>query len=207
MRLPPLMALQPRRTAVSKDCLKIPALAAAAFAAAAVLASPALAQLEDENLLVVPPNGYEVGYQAHNSKQLMTELVPEGETVENWTEMVTVQIFRDLSDADPAEFRTHMRRQWFGTCDGATIENAADDTENGYPAATWMLTCPLNTQSGKPEYTMFKAIGGNDALYVVQKAFTWEPSEAEVAHWSDFLGDVTVCDSRLADRACPTADN
>ena len=61
-------------------------------ALALVIASPAFA-LENENLLVAMPPGYKVGYTKHTAKGVITEMVPAAETVENWTEMVTVQIF------------------------------------------------------------------------------------------------------------------
>lgn len=35
-----------------------------------------------------------MGYQKTQPRELMTEWVPVGETVEEWTEMVTVQTFR-----------------------------------------------------------------------------------------------------------------
>jgi len=49
----------------------------------------------------------------------------------------------------------------------------------------------------------FKAIEGNDSFYVVQKAFKFMPAKKQIARWVGFLRDVKVCDSRVADRACP----
>jgi hypothetical protein len=55
--------------------------------------------------------------------------------------------------------------------------------------------------------TWFKAVQGNDSFYVVQKAFKFEPSKEQITRWMDYLRKVSVCDSRIADRACPkTAD-
>ncbi len=59
---------------------------------------PAFA-LEAENLLVAMPPGYKVGYTNHTAKGVITEMVPAGETVETWTEMVTVQIFFGMHDS------------------------------------------------------------------------------------------------------------
>jgi hypothetical protein len=38
---------------------------------------------------------------------------------------------------------------------------------------------------------------------VVQKAFKFEPSKEQITEWARFLKGVTVCDTRLPDRACP----
>ncbi len=171
-----------------------------------VIALPAHAQMKDENLLVSVPAGYKIGYRAHNSKQLITEMVPKDETVEDWSEMVMVQIYRELKTVAPKDFRSHIRRQWNAACAGSSIADEGDKTVNRYPAATWMLVCPLNPKSGKPEVTMFKAIQGRDSLYVVQKAFKWTPRPDEKTSWGIYLEKITVCDTRLPDRACPVAN-
>ena len=74
---------------------------------------------------------------------------------------------------------------------------------NGYNTMTWRLSCPLNRQTGKPEMTWFKAISGRDSFYVVQKAFKFEPAPEKAAEWVAWLDKVSVCDTRLPDRACP----
>ena len=165
------------------------------------VATPALA-LENENLLVNLPAGYKVGHNARNQKQVITEMVPSGETVENWTEMVTVQIFLGLK-SQPAAFRANMEKLWAGACSGGTSTSVSEDKTNGYAAMLWRQSCPLNKQTGKPEMTWFKAVAGNDSFYVVQKAFKFEPTPEKLNEWIAFLNKVSVCDTRLKDRACP----
>jgi len=48
-----------------------------------------------------------------------------------------------------------------------------------------------------------KAIEGNDSFYLVQVAFRYEPTEADIIRWMNYLRDVQVCDSRLPGQACP----
>ncbi len=43
----------------------------------------AQAQLKDENLMVTMPEGYKVGFENKKNNQLMTEMVPSGETVKD----------------------------------------------------------------------------------------------------------------------------
>ena len=181
------------------------------FAAALVIAvlatlTPAHAQLVNENLLVAMPEGYKIGWQDRNAQRLMSEMVPAGETVENWTEMVTVQIFFGLK-SPPQLFRARMGALWAKACPNGTSLPVAEGPERGYPAEVWQQTCPSNPQTKKPEYTYFKAIQGNDSLYVVQKAFKYEPSRDEVVKWTRYLKSVSVCDSRIPERACPATKN
>ena len=53
------------------------------------------------------------------------------------------------------------------------------------------------------EISWFKAVQGNDSFYLVQKAFRFVPSKAQIARWVGYLKAVHVCDSRLPERACP----
>ena len=58
--------------------------------------------LQDENLLLAPPAGFEVGHhQDSRDGVTLIEWVPAGETVQNWSEMVTVLVFRKRPDLDP----------------------------------------------------------------------------------------------------------
>ena len=47
------------------------------------------------------PTGYKVDFQQRKGNMLMTEMVPVNESVNNWTEMVTVQIFYGLKNVTP----------------------------------------------------------------------------------------------------------
>ena len=111
---------------------------------AALSASAARADLENENLLVTAPPGYKVGFSDKKPNMLMTEFVPAKETVENWTEMVTVQVFFGLK-ATPQQFMDDMGERWRAACpDAEEAHTVADAPENGYPTLVWLLSCPKN---------------------------------------------------------------
>lgn len=160
------------------------------------------AGLEDENLLQTLPDGYRIGFQDRKAGAQITEMVPKTETVEDWTEMLTTQVFFGLKVA-PRQFKASMDEALQAGCPGAESVEGVQDQENGYPILVWLQVCPLNTSTGKPEYTWLKAIQGNDSFYVVQKAFKYAPSEQEVTRWVKYLRDIRVCDTRLPASACP----
>ena len=109
------------------------ALLQGALILAALSASAARADLENENLLVTAPPGYKVGFSDKKPDMLMTEFVPSKETVENWTEMVTVQVFFGLK-VTPQQFMDDMGERWRAACpDAEEAHTVADAPENGYP--------------------------------------------------------------------------
>jgi hypothetical protein len=177
-------------------------LGAGCITVAAVSAASA-APLEDENLLVAVPDGFVSGYQAAQGSMTMQEFVPRGQTVETWSRMVTVQVFHNLH-ASPDAFADNLRKGWLGACPGSQVSKIKAGAVNGYAYALWRFTCPLNPSVGKPENMFAKFISGNDSFYSVQYAYR-TPFTAKLAPPATaYLGGVSVCDSRLRDRPCPS---
>jgi hypothetical protein len=79
-----------------------------------------------------------------------------------------------------------------------------DGVENGYPFSFWLLTCPLNTRTGKPENTFAKFVSGNDAFYSIQYAYRSALTQENTLSTTAYLGGIQACDTRLPDRPCPT---
>ena len=148
------------------------------------------------------PDGYKVGFRDKNGSRLISEMVPTARASKNWTEMLTVQIFYDMKTT-PEQFKQQQQKLWADKCKGAQSNPVGQGNERGYPVAVWIQLCPLNTETGKPEFTILKAIGGSDSFYLVQKAFRFKPDKAQIQQWSRYLRDVYVCDTRVAGRQCP----
>jgi hypothetical protein len=159
--------------------------------------------LENENLLAGLPEGFKVDYQAEQNNQTITEMVPEDESVENWTTMVTVQVYLGEKNTTPEQAQDNLTQAWFNACQNSESYPVADGTENGYNFVLWMLYCPLNPSTQQSEYTYLKAIEGNDSFYLVQVAFRHEPSEDEITQWMNYMKEVQVCDSRIDGQTCP----
>lgn len=167
---------------------------------AEVKASPGL---ENENLLAELPTSFKVDYQAEQNNQTITEMVPAGESVEDWTTMVTVQVYLGEKNITPSQAQDNLTQTWFNACQNSETYPVADGAENGYSFVLWQLYCPLNPATQKVEYTYMKAIRGNDSFYLVQVAFRYEPTDEDITKWMKYLKEVQVCDSRIAEQACP----
>lgn len=175
----------------------------ALFVCGLAIAAGARAGLTGENLLQGVPVAYKIGFQERQGPILTTEMVPEKETVGEWMEMLTTQVFFGLKTVSPAQFQEESQKKWLGVCPEGKFSAVASGEEKGYPFAVWMLSCPYSKAPGRPEYTWFKALRGADSFYVVQKAFRFEPAHEQVVQWMQYLKAVALCDSRVAERACP----
>src|SRR5271170_5898128 len=85
--------------------------------------SATLAQwlIDAENLLFSPPQNFKVGFQSSHDTTLMTEFVPAAETVEDWTQMLTVQIYRGAT-VDAATFLQAVGKRYNDACAGTTAK-------------------------------------------------------------------------------------
>jgi hypothetical protein len=177
-----------------------------AFMLAGAHSAPGQPTLQAENLLIAQPSGFKVGNQASSGNSEISEWVPAGETVEDWTQMLTVQVFHH-STVDPATFLRGIGKRWADACPGSSAKGVFTGQVNHYVVSMLVLRCPKNPTSGKPETTAFRAIKGKDALYSVQRAFRSEPSDKDLDAVMHYLGNVSVCDTRTADHPCPSLDS
>lgn len=162
-------------------------------------------QLQGENLLQSTPSGYKLVSSGRNGNVLTDEMIPLQQQIEQWNEMLTTQIYiGGVNVEDPKGFYRRMHAAWQKACPSANGELIQAGTENGYPFAFWMEACPENPASGKPEYSWYKAIQGNDSFYLIQKSWRYTPSPEEIKRWTRYLGTVAVCDTRIPAQACRT---
>lgn len=158
-----------------------------------------------ERLVLPEMPGYQIANQSTANGIVLRELVKDNETVQNWTELVAVQVFPGgAAKNEPVAYATAMDNIWKGVCEGASSGAIlGQGAENGYATAFFAEDCPKNPKTGQPEHAMMKAIRGADNFYVVQKSWRTPPTKAQVALWSYRLGRVSVCDSRRQDAPCP----
>lgn len=182
----------------------LPKLTASALVSCGAAAALGQSLIDAENLLLSPPTDFKIGFHSdHNS---MTEWVPSAETVDDWTQMLTVQVFRGAT-VDAATFLQGVGKRYMDACPGTTAKGVYTGQVNGYVVSMLLLKCPQNPGTGKPETTAFRVIKGRDALYSVQRAWRSVPSDQELDDVMHTLAKVTVCDTRTPEHPCPSFDS
>ncbi|TAM96037.1 MAG: hypothetical protein EPN45_21795 [Rhizobiaceae bacterium] len=138
------------------------------------------------------PPGYKVACQTKTNTDTMLEMIPDGESLDRWTEMSTVQVMRNVNGYTLSGFYAGMREAWANMFPCGATEIVERGHERLQPTLYWSHACPLNENTGQPEYTWFKALirGGN--VVVVHEAFKFEPSADAVEFWLTFLRELRV---------------
>jgi hypothetical protein len=172
--------------------------------AALAAASLAGAQAPSEWLGQAPLPELVIGYHTAEARGMIVERIPPGETVEQWSRMVTVQRFAGVIARGGTldEWRGHFLDGLRTDCPGFRGGEATRLAVAGRPAIALRIDCPLNPATGRPETFLLLAIAGRADLHIAQIAFRHLPSAAETAWARTQLASVTLCTREAAAPVC-----
>ncbi len=160
----------------------------------------------EERLAAPALPGFVVGYEAGNAQQSIREEIPAGETVEDWTRMVTTQrVAGGATRISPVELIGNVVRGFFAACPGGRTSEPVSTVRAGHAAAQFRADCPLLAQTGKPETFILLAVSGTADLHIKQVAFRRVPTADDVRWGEDFLAGVTLCGAGERAAACASS--
>jgi hypothetical protein len=138
------------------------------------------------------PQGYKVASENKSDIGWHLELIPEGESLSQWTEMLTVQVLRNTGGWTLSGFQADVEKSWVAMFPGGSVQIIERGCEELQPTLIWSQACPLNKSTGKPENTWFKVLISGGNLVIIQKAFKFDPPPEAVAFWIAFLKEARV---------------
>lgn len=168
-----------------------------------------------EQLYLTPPKDWTVAFHnrlGNTGHQVdFTELVPAGQTVQDWKEMVVVQMLMSKPSHTPQEILEEQLPQVQQSCEAVEAGPIQASTENGYDSALRVVSCSRNKRWGKGEINVYRVIRGRDRTYVLSRSWRGEafakdrsPVPPDVlSSWSAYLLQAVLCDSRDAEHPCP----
>ena len=131
------------------------------------------------------------GHAATSSNPIVIEYVLPGETVQNWSELITVQIVSNVSlEIDAKRFVSEVEKQHKSRKQGCeTVAHSilsSDETSVLYEQS--LVNCaPLRN-----EYSIRKVIRGPRAISEVSYAKTSELTDAEKKVWEGIIGKTAL---------------
>jgi hypothetical protein len=125
---------------------------------------------------IVPPYPGETPWKPHIVARPPGEMVwvewwPENQPENDVKDILTEQIIFAAKNVKPIAFVTSMFARINQRCTGVSVNGPKEQTENGYPVAYGQVYCVGQKGAGQDVDIFVKVIGGNDALYVVQREF------------------------------------
>ncbi len=133
--------------------------------------------------------GFIVAYRAGGQSGEIVEQVPKGESVQNWTRMITLQRFTaGASRMSAAQILDRMAAGLQASCPGGRISGRRQSGG----LAQMRADCPNNPATGKPETFFAKALPGKSDMHMVQVAFRRVPTAADVRWAESYLAQVSL---------------
>ena len=118
----------------------------------------------------------------------------------NNIEKVALSVLKH-STVTPKEFKAYDENLGKTNCVAFDLNVISDAATNGYNSILWKTACTHKDNSIST--TLYKAVKGNDAFYMVKKIWLSVPSEESFSTWSNYLGNISVCDTRVSEHPCP----
>lgn len=157
------------------------------------------------------PQGWSLGFQESTEIGHHLEWVPAGQPPKDWRDMIAYQLFPKLVGLSPDQFLAKMADHYADSCEQVLATDVEGTPSNGFPGALRVLACTKNKVTGLGEVTLFRAVMGEQAFYVVQRAWRTDPFPPEsIPVTGDQLDDGrklieygVACRSQTTKRPCP----
>ena len=88
-------------------------------------------ELQGENLLFSPPDGYQIGYHSNNKDIYIQEWIPDGQNIKDWSEMVTIQVLFSYPIGDLDNFVNNFIEMIVDICEDGRGLTITDGDEYG----------------------------------------------------------------------------
>jgi len=165
-----------------------------------------------ETLRFEPPAGWIEVFRDDQPSMRIVHLAPPGQTRDAWQDIVTVQVLKTATPPTLETLHARAEERYGAACkdmQGGALQRGAT---NGMETGFWTLGCGLNSRSGKGEMAFFKAIRGQEGVYLVQRAWRLDPFDPAAGPAIDpdaqraaieMLKGVIVCIPGDANHPCP----
>lgn len=150
------------------------------------------AQAETTELISLPfgidNKKWEIGWQEQKPELFMYEFVPNGQSVENWKEIITVQFYPALKKLSAADFLNTFLSDLQKSEPGVNIKIISASNDNA--VAQWNLA---NSKTNNDQYELDRVIKGKKGLHMIHyavKTTDWDESERD--KWIKFINQAKV---------------
>ncbi|MEH6629386.1 MAG: hypothetical protein V7776_01085 [Halopseudomonas aestusnigri] len=117
------------------------------------------------------PDGWQALPRATKAQQTSAEWLPQGQTVENWTDMITVQVFPGWAEGDVSVFLDELADIYKQNCEVSGATPPLKDKVNGFLTGFRLINCTRDLTRNSGEVSLFRALIGKNAAYLIQRVF------------------------------------
>ena len=207
---------------MSRPALSIAAAALALLAATAP--ARALEPLGERGLAVVNGGGgeffvtpvpidWQVAHSQMDGRVLNMAWLPEGQSVGDWQDKVTLMVFPGETEIAGRELLAQLTRRYRRDCAELQTTDTQVQQKQGHTVAFRFVGCTKHRATDQGELALFRAVEGDGSLYLVQRAWRTPPYGGDSLPFQRELlgktrlwlqgGRICKADSVDPERACP----
>ncbi|MFD2204928.1 hypothetical protein [Kiloniella antarctica] len=124
-----------------------------------------------EFFMAAIPDGWQALPRVTEVQQTSAEWLPMGQTVENWTDMITVQVFPGWAEGDVSVFLDELADIYKKNCEVSGATPPLKDQVNGFLTGFRLINCTRDLTRNSGEVSLFRALIGKNAAYLIQRVF------------------------------------
>ena len=164
-----------------------------------------------ERVVVVPPRGWMIGNAGQSSDVELEEFVPAGQTIADWSQKLTVVVFRVNHRPDVDQLARSFVSAAAARCRSTLgVDQTRDFVENSHPVAVQYVTCGQLAGSDAGQAVFSKFIAADLGYATAQWSWRYPPvpaganpvREADMAAALRVVASVTFCDKLTAIEGC-----
>ena len=132
-----------------------------------------------EFYLAALPPGWGKRAEAADALGHHGDWLPEGQSLADWTDRMTLQVVPQLAGEPPRDFLDRMANLRAQTCEAMFATEVESAPVNGFPAGFRIIACTRDKRTGTGEVRLLRVVTGESALYVIQRTFRVAPFAPE----------------------------
>ena len=124
----------------------------------------------DEQLLFMLPDNWNESYTDRTENLSTSEYVPTGQSMDDWQEMISVQVLLESPDTDPDKMLSRVATHLKNECVDFIIKPITlTGLNDKYPTLAMMTICGKKTEKDFGEIGLVRGISGKTNFYLLQK--------------------------------------
>ena len=132
-----------------------------------------------EFYLAALPPGWGKRAEAADALGHHGDWLPEGQSLADWTDRMTLQVVPQLAGEPPRDFLDRMANLRAETCEHMFATEVESAPVNGFRAGFRIIACTRDKRTGTGEVRLLRVVTGESALYVIQRTFRVAPFAPE----------------------------
>ena len=148
----------------------------------------AVSPVAAQRLTMPSPPGFVLGYEGRQGANLVREFVPRGQTVHNYTRMISSHRVAGMGRVGEKNFAIEWVKRHLRRCPGAT----PIAVPFGTTAAGIRIDCRRHPATGRPETVIARAVRAGPDMFLVFVTFRYMPAPREAQWACGQLGAIAV---------------